>query len=103
MGLDLESGLRVLKVISRHSLEAPVVSSAIEEATGVSPRVISEIVAIAVSEGVPIGSGGRGYFRWRNSAERDAYLHQEKARILAISEKLRAIERSEVDQFTLFE
>lgn len=100
----LSESLDVLNVIFRHTKDDPIVAEKITLLTHIRDKVITDIVSISASKGVPVGSNGRGYFKWRNKEERDEYIATEKARIQAIGRKLSGIKKSALKgELTLFE
>jgi hypothetical protein len=101
--VDLDVGLRVLRVICRHTIEQPVRGAVIEQMIGVDTRTVSDVVSIAVCEGVPVGSCGRGYYKYRTRAERETYIHTETARLKSLGRKLSAIKRNSENDLSVFE
>lgn len=103
MSLDLQTGLRVIRAISRHGRDNPIPGEALEEATGVSTRVIAEIVATAAGEGVEVASCGAGYFKWKSREEKEEYLAREKKRLQSLGRKISAIKKAADNPLTLWE
>ena len=103
MSLDLQTGLRVIRAISRHGRENPIPAAALEEATGVNTRVIADIVSVAAGEGVDVASCGTGYFKWKNKAEKEEYLAREKKRLVSLGQKIAAIKKAANNPLTLWE
>lgn len=103
MSTDLSRGLEVLKVIYRHTKDAPIKGKDVEMLTGVDSREVAEIVSLAVSKGVPVGSSSNGYFRFRDLQERQAFMDREKSRLVSLGRKLSQMKRNTVNEFSLFE
>lgn len=101
--IDFEQGLRVLRAIEKHTVEHPIKAEAIQESTGVNWRTVTDIVSCAASNGVPVGSGGRGYFWWHSREEKELYIQQEESRLIALGKKLSAIKKSEDNPLTFWD
>ena len=100
---DLATGLKVLSAIYRHTVAEPVTGNTLETITGVDAREIAEIVSVAVTWGVPVGSNARGYFRFRNAQEKLEYIEREKGRLISLGRKIAGAKRSTRNELTLFE
>lgn len=101
--IAFDSGLEILRVIFRHNRVNPVDGETIAQECGTNPRTVAEVVSVAVSHGVPVGSCSQGYFVWRSREEREEYFAREKARLVSLGRKLSAAKKAMVNELTLFE
>ena len=95
-------GIRVLRVIMRHTSKDTVTAEQITDATGEPARNIAPIVNIAAENGVPVMSTGTGYCR-RTKEEIDVYLAREKSRLISLGRKVSQIKKNQADELQLFE
>lgn len=103
MTIPFDIALDVLRVIQRHTREHPVSGEAVSELCSVPTRTVAEIVSVAVSKGVPVGSCSLGYFQWRSREEREEYFAREKARLQSLGRKLSQAKKHSANPLTLFE
>jgi polysaccharide deacetylase 2 family uncharacterized protein YibQ len=101
--IDLSRGLDVLRVISRHTMDAPIHGKDVETLTSVDDRTIAEVVSTAVARGVPVASSSNGYFFWRSKEERETYFAREKSRLQSIARKVSQAKKASFNTITLFE
>jgi hypothetical protein len=102
MSIDLTSGLKVLRVISRHNSANPVTGETVEQATGVNSRNVAVIVGIAAANGVRVASCSRGYYR-PTDGEAMLYLDREKRRLISIAQKVSLAKKNQHNELSLFE
>jgi len=95
-------GIRVLRVIMRHTSSDTITAERIVDATGVAVRNIAPIVNIAAQNGVPVMSTATGYCR-RTKGEIDEYLAREKSRLISLGRKLSQVKKNQADELQLFE
>ncbi len=99
----LEDGLVVIRVISRHEGKSTAITGEkIHELTGVDPRVVAEVVRIAVSLGVRVASCAAGYYK-PTLEELQGYLDREQRRLGSLGEKIAHAKRNISNELTLFE
>jgi len=102
ISIDFRCGLLVLRAIDRHNRAEPITGEAISEATGVDTREVAEIVSIAATMGVQVGSCSGGYFKTTPKDTRE-YLAREKSRLISLGKKISGVKKNADNPLTLWE